>query len=156
MDWTTCRISLSRSSTITVFCWTMTSWSSVNPWKSKTYWSSQILISCKSWHLKHFYPFPISAYSDADFKKSINIDLQQYGYQYIYHPSYIIHLNIWRNMHWRKKWGYIVYYYNVNVSSPTRSYSAISSSSSIRGPESKKCFDRSSRFFIPLIISKDI
>lgn len=36
MDWTICRISLSRSSTITVFCSTRTSWSSVNPFGHET------------------------------------------------------------------------------------------------------------------------
>lgn len=35
MDCTICRISLSRSSTITVFCSTSISWSSVNPWNTQ-------------------------------------------------------------------------------------------------------------------------
>lgn len=38
----------------------------------------------------------------------------------------------------------------------TLSYTAKSSSSSIRGPESKKCFDLSSRFFIPGILTNDM
>lgn len=35
IDCTICRISLSRSSTITVFCSTSISWSSVNPWNKR-------------------------------------------------------------------------------------------------------------------------
>ena len=44
MDCTICRISLSRSSTMTVFCSTSISWSSVNPWKERRrcYYSTTI------------------------------------------------------------------------------------------------------------------